>query len=245
MRSAIVTRIDRSLRRSVQHLIAFQHTNTVHLVMKPILLACCIAISFSAMAQKASSGIFENSTDVGHPKVKGSTVYDKQSDTYTIAGGGYNIWFNRDEFQYAYKELKGDFVLTAKMEFVGEGKEAHRKIGWMVRASLADTAVHISAVQHGDGLTVLQWREKPGMNMRDPEDEIRAKEQKQFAFIQLERKGNNFIMRVADKKDAPFVLIGEHTMQYMPKEILAGIFICSHNADVMETAKVSEVRIRR
>jgi hypothetical protein len=177
--------------------------------------------------------------------MKGSTVYDKESGVYTISGGGYNIWFNRDEFQYAYKKLKGDFTLTATVAFVGEGKESHRKIGWMVRASLADTAVHISAVAHGDGLTVLQWREKPGMKMRDPEDEIRAKKLQKSAVIQLQRKGNTFIMRVADKDGDPFVTIGEHNLKEMPGEVLAGIFICSHNADVMETANISNVRISK
>src|SRR3954454_6348208 len=143
-----------------------------------ILIACLNCVVISAIAQQNSLGVFENNTDVGHPKIKGTTVYDKQTNTYTLEGGGYNIWFNRDEFQYAYKKLKGDFTLTANFEFAGEGKDPHRKIGWMVRESLADTAVHISAVDHGDGLTVLQWRVKPGMNMRDPEDEIRAAEQK-------------------------------------------------------------------
>jgi hypothetical protein len=106
------------------------------------------------------------SLDVGSPKMKGSTIYDKKTNSYTLSGGGYNIWFNRDEFQYAYKRLSGDFILTGDFEFIGEGKDPHRKIGWMVRESLTDTAVHISAVYHGDGLTVLQWRLKPGMNMR-------------------------------------------------------------------------------
>ena len=52
----------------------------------------------------------------------------------TSRAAGYNIWFNRDEFQFAYKKLKGDFIVTADFEFVGTGTDAHRKIGWMVRA---------------------------------------------------------------------------------------------------------------
>ena len=81
------------------------------------------------------------------------------------------------------------------------------------------------------------------MNMRDPEDEIRAAEQKKYTVIQLQRKGNNFIMRLAEKEGDPFIVVGEHTMNNLPEEVLAGIFICSHNPDVMETAKVSNVHI--
>lgn len=184
------------------------------------------------IAQKTSTGVFKASTDVGNPRLAGSTVFDKELNTYTLKGGGYNIWFYRDEFQYAYTKLKGDFVLTACFAFEGVGKEGHRKIGWMVRESLADTAIHISAVEHGDGLTAMQWRTKPGMNMRDPEDEIFATS-KRYVVLQLERKGNKFIMRVADREDQPFVVIGEHEMDNMPEKVFAGIFICSHNPDVL------------
>ena len=72
---------------------------------------------------------------------------------------------------------------------------------------------------------------------------IRAPAQKNYALIQLERKGNNFIMRIAEKKDDPFIVVGEHEMENLPKEILAGIFICAHNPDVIETATISNVRI--
>jgi len=188
-------------------------------------------------------GIFKNHADVGNPRMKGSTSYDEATKTYTLKGGGYNIWFARDEFQYAYNRMKGDFTLTAHFEFVGNGKEGHRKIGWMVRESLADSAVHISGVLHGDGLTVLQWRVKPGMNMRDPEDEIRADSAK-YTVVQLQRAGKKIIMRVAANEGAAFITVGEHEMENLSNEVLAGIFICSHNPDVLEEAKISNVSIK-
>jgi len=211
--------------------------------MKLFYIPACILLMLSFYAKENGAGVFKNNVDVGNPKVKGSTVYDKSTKTYTVKGGGYNIWFNRDEFQYAYNKMKGDFTLTAHFEFAGAGKEGHRKIGWMVRASLADTSVHISAVLHGDGLTVLQWRVKPGMNMRDPEDEMRADSGK-YTIVQLQRTGKKIIMRVAAKEGAPFVIVGEHEMENLGDEVLAGIFICSHNPDVIEEAKVSDVRIK-
>jgi hypothetical protein len=42
----------------------------------------------------------------------------------------------------------------------------------MVRESDDEKAASINATLHGDGLTVLQWRELRGAFMRDPEDEI-------------------------------------------------------------------------
>ena len=125
-----------------------------------------------AVSQNNPVGIFESHSDVGNPKTSGSAQYNDVSQTYTLGGGGYNIWFGRDEFHYLYSKIKGDFILTANFEFIGKGTDPHRKIGWMVRSSLDDNASHVSAVAHGDGLTVLQWRELRGALMRDPEDEI-------------------------------------------------------------------------
>ena len=110
------------------------------------------------------------------------------SQTYQLSGSGYNIWFERDELQFAWKKIAGDFILTANFSFIGKGTDHHRKIGWMVRESLADNAAHMSAVAHGDGLTVLQWRVLKGAFMRDPQDEIFAAK-KHYQVLQLERKG--------------------------------------------------------
>ena len=55
---------------------------------------------------------------------------------------------------------------------MGEGKDPHRKIGWMIRESDKEDAAHMTATVHGDGLTVLQWRRLRGAYMRDPQDEI-------------------------------------------------------------------------
>jgi hypothetical protein len=48
------------------------------------------------------------------------------------------------------------------VRFVGEGRNAHRKAGLMLRASLAADAPYAYAVVHGDGLVSLKYRETPG-----------------------------------------------------------------------------------
>jgi TolB protein len=164
--------------------------------MKVLSFLFLLFLQTALLAQQATTGVFDHQSDVGNPKKRGSVQYDAGSQTYTLKGAGYNIWFNRDEFQYAYKKMKGDFILTANFEFVGQGSNHHRKIGWMVRTAIDAEAIHMSAVSHGDGLTVLQWRPLRGAYMRDPEDEIFFSK-RSVQVIQLERSGNRFIMRVA------------------------------------------------
>jgi hypothetical protein len=150
---------------------------------------------------------------------------------------------NRDEFHYAYTMLKGDFMLTANVKLLGVGKEGHRKIGWMVRASQQDDAAQMSAALHGDGLTELQWRPMRGAYMRAPQNEIRTLK-KNVQIIQLERLGKTFIMRTANPGE-PLQEVGRTDAIEMPDSAMAGIFVCSHNADQIEEAVAWNVRIEK
>ncbi|MDB5013754.1 MAG: hypothetical protein JWQ25_1956 [Daejeonella sp.] len=192
-------------------------------------------------AQTDTLGLFTHHQDIGHPKNAGAAKYDKVTHTYTLRGSGYNIWFNRDEFQYLYKFIKGDFTATANFEFKGDKGNNHRKVGWMLRASTDESDIHLSAVEHGDGLTVAQWRSMKGANMLDPEEEIFYPE-KNFEVIQLQRAGKRIIMRVGHVGEG-LKTVGSHIMANMPDRALLGLFISSHDPELTEEAIVWDVRI--
>jgi TolB protein len=194
-----------------------------------------------AAAQNTRVGIFQFNSDIGNPKKAGSAIYNPSDQSYNIKGGGYNIWFERDEFHYLYNKIKGDFILTANFEFVGKGVNNHRKTGWMVRATTEDKSPHITATLHGDGLTVLQWRGEFGAAMRDPQDELFA-DTSWYNIIQIERSGKTITMRAAHPGQ-PFHLIGSHVMENLPDEVLAGLFVCSHDPEIIEEARIWNVRI--
>lgn len=209
--------------------------------MKYIILLS-LSVCFNCLfSQDASVGIFRFSSDIGNPKNHRSSVFNKTDQVYSIKGSGYNIWFTRDELHYLYNKIKGDFILTANFSFVGKGVEPHRKTGWMLRATEDDDSPHISAVVHGDGLTLMQWRDFKGDSMKDPEDQIFAKGSS-YEVIQIERAGKIIIMRAAHP-GKPLEEIGSYEMTNLPDEIMAGLFVCSHNPDVTEEAKIWNVRI--
>lgn len=211
--------------------------------MKILYFILFVALCSGASAQNNALGLFDGHMDIGHPKNAGSSQYDKTTHTYTLKGSGYNIWFNRDEFQYLYKKIKGDFIATANFEFIGAKGNDHRKIGWMIRQSANDNSIALNAVEHGDGLTVMQWRSLTGENMKDPEGEIFYPEKK-FEVIQLQRTGKKLIMRVGHVGE-PLKTLGVHEMKNMPEEALLGIFICSHNPEAIEEARVWDVHIEQ
>jgi Tol biopolymer transport system component len=211
----------------------------MHKILSLVVFCCITNWGF---AQTNTLGIFQNHEDIGNPKKTGTASYDAATQTYSIRGGGSNIWFNRDEFHYLYNKIQGNFILTANFEFVGQKGDPHRKIGWMVRESADEAAASMNAVVHGDGLTVLQWRPLRGAYMRDPQDEIFYPKKTVFRVIQMERSGKKMIMRVANWGE-PLQEVGSHDMPDMPDTVLAGLFISSHDPEDVQEAKVWNVRV--
>ena len=217
--------------------------NFYQLSMKVFVISLSLIMCLTTLSrsQESSFGGFEKAVDVGNPSIEGQSHYDATTQDYFLKGGGYNIWFNRDEFHYLFNSIKGDFLMTANFSFIGDGVDPHRKVGWMIRESLDEEAAHISATLHGDGLTVLQWRELKGAYMRDPEDQIFSPKGN-YSILQLERQGNAIIMRAAHPGE-PLQLIGTKVMDDLKQEVLAGLFICSHNPEIIEEARIWNVRI--
>ena len=208
--------------------------------MKIKLIPIFLCLSYVAFTQENSVGIFQYNVDIGNPKLSGSASYNDVEQIYTIKGSGYNIWGQRDEHHFLYNKIKGDFIATANFEFDGVNNN-HRKIGWMARSSDADNAMMIGGFVHGDGLTAGQWRERIGTEMQNPDDEVWT-EKRFFQIIQLERRGNTFIIRAAHPGE-PFEEIGKKELNFMTEEAFLGLVISSHDENVIESAKIWNVRI--
>jgi len=118
--------------------------------LKTAILAGLIISGTNSFSQKF--GVFDGHTDVGKILHTGSTTYNAAAQTYVLSGSGTNIWFTHDDFQYAWKKLKGDFILQARGKLIGKGVEEHRKFGWMIRKNLDSTSEMIAATIH--------WRQK-------------------------------------------------------------------------------------
>ncbi len=199
--------------------------------------AClCFICSLHLRAQQKDLGVFDGHSDVGTDVKSGSSMFIQQTGQYVVSGAGYNIWGDHDEFQYLWKKMKGDFILNTRAEFVGpKGVEEHRKVGWMVRKDLDGKAPHVNAVVHGDGLTSLQYRKSAG----DQTMEIKSS-LTHANIIELERKGNTYIMRMA-KYGETFVT--DSVNLELGDEVYVGLFVGSHNKDVLETGVFSNTRI--
>jgi len=183
-----------------------------------------------------SLGYFDHSADIGEPKIAGSASYDPATQRYTISGAGTNMWDTRDEFRFVSRRLTGDFIVRAHVSFVGAGADPHRKIGWMIRRSLEAGSAYVDAAVHGDGLASLQYRPADGAETAEIRSTVTAPD-----VVQLERSGTTYRMSVA-RFGEPFTTT-ELTGVDLGDTVHVGLFVCSHNPDVAETAVFSNVRI--
>jgi Tol biopolymer transport system component len=194
------------------------------------------ALCAGVFAQQKNVGQFESHEDVGAVATPGSAVYDAQKQSYTITASGANMWTDKDEFHYAWKRMKGNFILRARAEFIGKGADPHRKIGWIIRPNLETDAPHVNASLHGDGLTSFQFRRAKGA-ITERVDFT----QKGPDVVQLERRGGSYIMSVARfgetfvSREISDIALGD--------EVYVGLYVCSHNNSVVETAVFRDVEI--
>jgi regulation of enolase protein 1 (concanavalin A-like superfamily) len=201
-----------------------------------ILLLGSLLMSFMTKAQTPDTGIFTEHNDIGTVGIKGEADYDSENQTYVLTGSGENIWFDEDAFQFAWREVSGDFILRARMKFEGEGHHSHRKMGWMLRANKTSGSPHYSAVVHGDGLTALQYRDEQDGETLEMRSEVQSPD-----IVQLERRGDTLLMSVA-RYGETFNTISM-SVTGMQDEVLAGLFVCSHDSTTSEKAVFSNVRL--
>ena len=203
-----------------------------------LLMSLLFTSGLNTMAQNSVIGLFDAQSDVGTCLIKGSTSYDPAAQEYTLSGAGENMWFGRDAFHFLWKKMKGDFILQFEFEFVGAAKNEHRKVGWMVRNELTEDSAHICGTVHNDGLTSIQYRPEPGSNTVEIVSPAKGP-----AIIQLERRGNRYILSTA-KRGGEFEQIEfKNSSRFINDEAYVGIFLCSHEKDHAETAIMRNVRI--
>ena len=206
--------------------------------MKKIALILAAAL-LAALATACKSGsdkpVFDGIADIGQVSVPGTMTYDAAEDVYTVSAAGANLWFATDAASIVWMKVKGDFEISGNIDFVGEGVNPHRKMGFMIREDLSADCIYADIAVHGDGLTSLQYRSARGADTF----ETGSVEGKAPTAIYLARKGKAIYARsgkdvLPDYDEAAVDL-------ELPEECYVGLFLCSHEEDVVETGHFRNV----
>lgn len=184
--------------------------------------------------KKSPAFIPDGICDVGTVKYTGKVSYDEATDTFTFTGAGENMWSEKDAFLFAWKKVSGDFDLKCDVAFEGEGVNPHRKLGFIIRETLDADSRYADIAVHGDGLNSLQYRLEKG----GPTDHL-VSAVTAPTRIEFMRRGNVFAARTG-KGCLPDVDDVALEME-LPEECYVGLFMCSHETDVIETGYLRNV----
>jgi TolB protein len=205
--------------------------------MRELLLICLLGTS--ALAQTSRLGAFTNSDDVGNPPIKGSAEYDAATGQYRITGSGTDIWGKADQFHYVWREMSGNFAVTATAQFLTEGNE-HRKAVIMLRKTLDTASPFIHLVLHGNGMPGVQFRNSQGDNTNTVDLPI---EGPGIFKLHLVRQGATIIVSLA-KDGAPLRELGR-TDNQLGSPVLVGLGVSSHTQAASNTVLFSDVSVEQ
>jgi hypothetical protein len=199
------------------------------------LVALLLAVAGSA--GDGGLGLFEAQGDVGTVGKPGSAVYDATAATYTVTGGGENMWFGTDALHFVWKKASGDLALAADVRFVGAGGNPHRKAALLIRQGLEPDAPYADAVVHGDGLTSIQYREERGGPTREIQSNVKGPRR-----LRIEKEGDYVLLSVA-REGEPLASAGGSFKIKLAEPFLVGLGVCAHDDAVSETAVFSDVEL--
>jgi hypothetical protein len=201
------------------------------------LAGVCINNPFSA--HSAELGIFQSENEVGRPAKQGNTTFEAATGTYSVSGGGENMWFTNDAFHYLWKQVSGDFDLQTAIEWIGSVGNAHRKACLMIRQSLSADSPYVDVAVHGDGLTSLQFRETQGALTH----EIQANVIKP-PRVGIGRQGDVFFLTLPATTNSTYAPAGPFMRIKLADPVYVGLGVCSHDDHVLETARFAQVTLQ-
>lgn len=201
---------------------------------KLVLLALASLLAFTA-CNGDKPVKFDGACDVG--SVSHAGTWSFESGKYTISAAGLNLWAKTDAFYFIWKKVSGDFEFSGDFDFEGEGVNPHRKVGFMIRETLDPDSRYADIALHGDGLTSLQYRETKGDVTLE-----KSSEKKGPRSVSFRREGDKIIVR-----DGFGEIPAEDDITLdikFPEECYVGLFLCSHEEDVVETAYATNVKFK-
>lgn len=220
------------------------------------ILLICFCVSTLLIAKDNSQTISAKKlkqTDIGNPVIVGKVTINENG--FDVTAGGADIWGTKDEFHFSYEKLRGDFDISVQVLSLSAANQ-YTKAGIMARVDSSENSQHVyfqvfpdnSPRNKNNGGCEFQYRLAKGGEMKaiypDPKT---AGNQFDVAFpntwIRLKRNGDVFESYISNdnktwKRYSTF-------LQKMPKELLVGLAVTSHNTAGTTTAKFGSVRLQK
>lgn len=203
-----------------------------------------VAFALPVATGAPAIGAFTGSGDIGTPSTigPGSAVHDADRNSYTVSGGGENMWAAADHLHYVWKKVSGDVMLEATVAFSGTRPatgtpNAHRKACLVIRQTLDSDAVYADAALHGDGLTSLQWRDTKGGVTHEVQSDVVGP-----ARLRIEKRGRYVSLSIAAAGEALHPAGGSARVEFAG-DFYIGLGVSAHDTTRIEQASFSNVEV--
>lgn len=168
--------------------------------------------------------------DIGFPTPPGDQIFS--NNTWTIDGGGGDIWDTIDSFRYVYQNLAGDGAVSSRI-VSQSNSNAWAKAGIMVRLTHDQSAPYYAILTTPVNGTVIQYRLTQG----GPSSQIVASITTSPLYVRIERTGTTYSASISTNNTSWTPIPGSsEAIPDLSGPLLAGMALTSHN-----TAGLSQV----
>jgi polygalacturonase len=177
------------------------------------------------------------SADIGGPGKAGNASYNSVSRSWTVAGGGADIWNTADQFHLASQAFTGDGSIVAQVTGV-QNTDPWAKAGIMFRSSTAPGAQFADVVATPGNGVAFQWRATAGGTPNN----VNIPDLGTPVWVHLVRSANAF-SAFYSTDGATWTQLGATQTIAMSSTALAGLAVTAHNNSALNVATFANVSL--
>ena len=173
--------------------------------------------------------------DLGGPSAAGAA--SAAGGTFTVRGGGADIWDSSDQMQFVYQPLQGDVEVIARVASL-QHVDSYSKAGVMIRETLTGSSRHAAMLATGTkGWSFTRRSATAGGSVHLPGPGGAAP-----GWVRLVREGN-LVSAYTSSDGSAWLLVGTDTIA-MASTVYVGLAVTSHNTGATATATFTNVTAR-
>jgi PKD repeat protein len=190
----------------------------------------------SANETQATAGLPSPWTDadIGSPGLAGSASFS--NGTFSLQGGGGDIWGTSDQFNFAYQTLSGDGTIIARVNSQ-QNTDSWAKAGVMIRAAASPTSAYAFVFTTPGSGTDFQYRTSDGGSAGWNGQVSGAAPE----WVKLVRSGSTFT-GYTSSDGSNWTAVGSINIS-MGSSILIGLADTAHNNSTLNTSTFSNVSV--
>lgn len=178
--------------------------------------------------------------DIGFASPHGTQLFNVAADSWTLEGGGFDIFGQQDQFHYVWQPMTGNVALSARIEFDNNGVD-YAKAGLMLRASTDPGAPYYAVFLTPTHGVHVQYRATQGDNTGsiEPPGMVSGS-----IYLRIVRSGDTYTA-YASNDGANWQAIDGSTITIpaMGNTLMTGLALTSHNSSYLRIATFDDINI--